>query len=59
MKVKIGNTWYDSMHEPICVELTDKDKENIQNMLPESKKYACFPDSWDGKPKSKLREWMK
>lgn len=44
MKVKIGNTVYDSKEEPILIILSDIDKANISNMLPTAKKYLSYPD---------------
>ena len=44
MKVKVGNKWYDSQETPIMIVLTDKDKENIANMLPDAYKYCCAPE---------------
>lgn len=49
MKVKIGNTIYDSSKEPIMLILSDKDKENIKNMYPKATRYCSFPDSMDRK----------
>jgi len=43
MKVKIGNTIYDSEEEPIMVILSQKDKENIKNMAPYCTKYCSYP----------------
>ena len=44
MKVKIGDKIYDSAEEPVMVILTDGDKKNIANMLPECSKYCSYPD---------------
>lgn len=45
MRVKVGNVWYEAENEqPIMIELTQKDKENIRNMHPDATKYAIFPD---------------
>lgn len=44
MKVKIGNTVYDAVNEPVMVLLSLEDKRNIAMMSPEDTKYACFPD---------------
>lgn len=44
MRVKIGDTWYDSKEEAICIEFDDKDKENIANMAPSARKYGVFPN---------------
>lgn len=42
MKVKIGNTFYDSGTEPIMIVLSTEDKENISKMG-EATKYCSFP----------------
>jgi hypothetical protein len=44
MKVKIGDTIYDSKKEPIMVILEDYNKEHIANMHKDSRKYCEFPD---------------
>lgn len=49
MKVKIGNTIYDSRKEPIMLVLSDQDKENISNMDLNAHKFCSFPNSWDEK----------
>lgn len=66
MRVKIADTWYDPYDVPIMIELTDKDKSNIANMLPEATCYSAYPDGlfksdqevldWMEADK-KLREW--
>jgi len=55
MKVKVGNTIYDGEDLPVMVILTDQDKENIRNMLPECNKYCMYPDSIDP---VEIQEWM-
>lgn len=41
MRVKVGNTWYETKPgQPICVELNEADRANIANMLPEAHYYA-------------------
>jgi len=45
MKVKIRNQIYDSSKEPIMIILSDSDKKNIKEMLPECTKYCSFPSS--------------
>ena len=45
MKVKVGNKIYDPEVEPIMIILSDQDKKNIANMLPECTKYFCYPDN--------------
>lgn len=56
MKVKIGEKIYDSNEEPILIVLSDDDKENINNMIPEATKYCSFPDIYD---LVKIKEFMK
>jgi hypothetical protein len=47
MKVKIGDKIFDGKDEPIMLILSDSDKKNIENMLPDAKKYCQFPDTID------------
>jgi hypothetical protein len=56
MKVKIGEKIYDSNEEPILIFLSEEDKENIKNMIPEATKYCSFPDTYD---LGKIKEFMK
>ena len=45
MRVKVRNKWFEATEtQSIMIELTEKDKENIANMLPKCKKYAIFDD---------------
>ena len=44
MRVKVGDTWYSPNDIPIMLELSDQDKENISNMLPEAGCYSAYPD---------------
>ena len=54
MKVKVGDTWYDGKKQPVMVELTDKDKENICEMPETSSKYCQYPAGWE----RKIADWM-
>lgn len=45
MRVNIAGVWHDAEVEPIQIELTDKDKKNIENMQLLCKNYVCYPDS--------------
>ena len=47
MKVKIGDTIYDSREEPIMLILSNKDKENISNMYKYATKFISFPNDKD------------
>lgn len=57
MRVKIGDTWYSSSDQPICVQLSEQDKRNISNMLPSADKYASFPDH-AGMGRDEMLDWM-
>lgn len=54
MKVKIGDKIYDSEKEPIMIILSDADKKNITNMLPQCTKYCSFPEEF----KDDIKRWM-
>ena len=56
MRIKIGDTWHDPNQEPVMVELTKADQENIANMHPDAKMYCAYPD--DMTPEQ-VEEWMK
>lgn len=56
MKVKIGETIYDSANEPLMVILSAADKDNIGNMAPEATCYASFPEGWGNE--DQMRAWM-
>ena len=55
MKIKVGDTVYDSSLTPVMVILTDGDKRNIANMLPECNKYASFPEDIE---QGEIERWM-
>ena len=57
MKVKIGDTVYDAADQPIMVILSEQDKINIKNMLPEATKYCMYPT--DAISEEELDIWMK
>lgn len=58
MRVKVGDTWYDCQpDQPIMVELTDKDKFNIQHMAERATRYAVF-DQKNAFNKQTMKEWM-
>lgn len=56
MKVKIGNTMYDSDREPIMLLLSNRDKYNIAHMHPEHYIYCSYPENMD---EEQVKEWMK
>jgi len=45
MKVKVGDRVYSSERQPIMVILTEQDKINIANMVPEATRYAEFSNA--------------
>jgi Ca2+-binding RTX toxin-like protein len=55
MQVKIGDRIYDGNDEPVMVILSDKDKENIANMLPEYDKYCAYPQEMS---QEEILVWM-
>lgn len=58
MRVKIGDRWHDSDLEPICLQISETEQEQIAGMdrsVAKQGKYAKFPDSWQSE---KCREWM-
>ena len=56
MRIKVGDTIYDAGEEPVMVILSETDKQNIANMLPEATKYCGYPEGTD---RDFIREWMK
>lgn len=56
MKIKIGNKIYTSKDQPIMIILSDWDKQNISNMLPECTKYCEFDDNLS---QGQVEEFMK
>lgn len=60
MKIKVGNTIYDSEEQPVMVILTDQDKININNMLPTATRYCVYPatDFWMENNYKRIKEWM-
>tara|TARA_R110001606_G_scaffold392160_1_gene560860 strand:- start:493 stop:681 length:189 start_codon:yes stop_codon:yes gene_type:complete len=61
MKVKIGDTWYSSDDQPICIQV-ESHKEysllTVTNKKGTDGKIAFFPESDASDRESKL-EWMK
>lgn len=55
MKIKVGDTIYNSQFEPVMVILSEADKQNIINMLPEATKYCAYPEGTD---REFIRAWM-
>lgn len=57
MRIKIGDTWYDSTEVAICVELDEVERTHIKEMAPDSNKYAQFPSDTSMSTEQKF-EWM-
>jgi len=56
MRVKIGNTVYDSENEPIMLLLSNVEKQHISNMPYDAHKYCSYPE---GREESEIEEFMK
>lgn len=60
MRVKVGDQWYSSDEQPICIQVSEGEQQQIADMdrsVAPNGKYAVFPDAvsidsdW-------MREWM-
>lgn len=58
MKVKIGDTIYDSAQEPILLVLTPRERLDIIGMPSGIDKYVAAPVGIDLRTSSILREWV-
>lgn len=61
MKVKIGNTWFDSNEQPICIQVSELEQKQIGNLdrtIAIHGKYAIFPDEVEMSD-GEMIEWMK
>ena len=56
MQVKIGNKLYDAEASPICLILTDEEKQRIGAMAPGVNKYAACPEGMLSA--EQMRAWM-
>lgn len=60
MRVKIGDTWYDSNEQSICLQVSEGEQQQIADMdraVSKNGKYAVFPDADKTTATQKL-EWM-
>lgn len=60
MRIKVQDKWFDSDEEPLCVQFSKKDLENLKNAeWPENvkHKYATFPDHFE-MTQEECSEWM-
>lgn len=53
--MKIGDDVYDSFDLPICVELSDAEKEVVQGMGEDESRLCVFPDEMD---REEVSNWM-
>ena len=45
MRIKVGDTWYVAEPgQPIMVQLSEQDRDNIERMPYGTDRYACFHD---------------
>jgi len=58
MKVKIGDTYYDSRDVPIMVVFTDFDKANVSQMRAADRRYAAYRKSHFQGGKEQAQKWM-
>ena len=61
MRVKIGNKWYNSDEQPICIQISEKEQALIGDMQrgPESNgMFAVFPEDTTMSAEQRLA-WMK
>ena len=57
MRVKIGDTWYDSEYDPICIQVNETEQRQIAEMAGPEKKYAVFPEGYINT--EAMYDWMK
>jgi predicted transcriptional regulator YdeE len=60
MKVKIGEAWYSSDEQPICIQVSELEQKQISQMdrkQAPAGKYAIFPNSDEITPEE-MRDWM-
>lgn len=55
MKIKIGDTWYDSDRQPLMVRFSAEEKNLVANMSGENNNFCCFPE---GTPTEAVRAFM-
>lgn len=56
MRVKIGNTYNDSLKEPIMIVFDEGETDFIGNMGIEQSKYCSYPN--EGYTKEEIEEFM-
>lgn len=58
MKVKIDNQWHDSNDEPICIQVSEGEQEQIGRMdrsVATHGRFAVFPGGWE---RQAMLDWM-
>ena len=61
MRVKIGDTWYNSDEQPICIQISETEQRQIAELdrsVATNGKYAIFPDATI-MSKDEMLQWMK
>lgn len=58
MKVKIGDTIYDSEQEPILLILTPQERLDIIGLPPSVYRYVVAPEGINLRTSSLLRQWL-
>lgn len=61
MRVKIGNVWFNSDEEPICIQISLLEQTQIGAMNRDKApngKYAVFPATWERETKERKLAWM-
>jgi len=61
MKVKIGDTWYDSNEQPICIQISEGEQSQIADLdrsVARNGKYAVFPDT-EAMTTEEMFDWMR
>lgn len=59
MKVKIGSVWHDSNEEPICIQISKGEQQQIADIdrsVATNGKYAIFPGDWT---REEMLTWMR
>lgn len=60
MRVKIGDKWYDSKDEPICIHVSELEQDKIGSMnrtVIAQGKYGSFPENLKATAEQRLK-WM-
>lgn len=60
MRVKIGNRWHDSDEEPVAIQVSTVEQQQIASMdrtVAPNGRYAVFPDSWSAN-RFAMKRWI-